>query len=146
MKARQKRLITIGATTLLAFLLVGFSEEPATATSLDLSYYVLFDRGRAWPNEAGMKVIAQVIHDARQTASRQQGVHISLTGHTDRSGSEAYNMQLSQRRAESVRDILRKAGLTEDMGYTVYIVGRGESEPASPSEERQNRRVQVIIQ
>lgn len=52
---------------------------------------------------------------------------LRLTGHTDRLGTDAYNNRLSQQRAATVGDFLRRAGLTMPMD----IVGKGEQEPVT---------------
>jgi len=107
------------------------------------TYIVLFDFDKSNINQAGQAVIDQVLADAHKMGS----VHVSATGHTDRAGTEAYNMALSLRRADSVRDALIKGGIPAD-GITV--AGRGESEPAVPTadgvREQANRRVEVILQ
>jgi outer membrane protein OmpA-like peptidoglycan-associated protein len=71
---------------------------------------------------------------------------ISVNGHTDDVGSDAYNQQLSERRAQAVRDYLAKAGLPEDI---LSVEGHGKALPLVPgSSERaraQNRRVELGI-
>ena len=57
-------------------------------------------------------------------------VTIELLAHTDRKGSEAYNMDLSQRRAQSVVDYLIKGGIEKDR---LTAVGYGKSEPKEVS-------------
>ena len=53
-------------------------------------------------------------------------VTIELSAHTDRKGSDAYNMDLSQRRAQSVVDYLIKGGIEKER---LTPVGYGKSEP-----------------
>lgn len=53
-------------------------------------------------------------------------VTIELSAHTDRKGSEEYNINLSQRRAQSVVDYLIKAGIEKER---LTAVGKGKSEP-----------------
>lgn len=71
---------------------------------------------------------------------------IEVIGHTDDTGSAAYNQDLSQRRAVSVANILRESGVPAGrvIGY-----GRGETAPvasnATPEGRAQNRRVEIII-
>ncbi len=69
---------------------------------------------------------------------------IEVAGHTDSRGSEAYNMNLSLRRAESVRDYLVTKGIPSDR---MVIKGYGESQPvadnATPEGRFQNRRVEL---
>ena len=52
--------------------------------------------------------------------------HIDLIGHTDRLGSDAYNLRLSERRAKTVKNYLIKKGVD---GGKMVDKGRGESEP-----------------
>lgn len=71
---------------------------------------------------------------------------IQVLGHTDNTGSAAYNFDLSQLRAQSVRDILVGAGVP---GNRIAAVGMGEDRPiasnATASGRAQNRRVEIII-
>ena len=70
---------------------------------------------------------------------------VEVIGHTDNTGSDAYNLALSDQRALSVADYLRHSGVTQRMITT----GLGESQPiASNTYEdgrAQNRRVEVKI-
>jgi outer membrane protein OmpA-like peptidoglycan-associated protein len=71
---------------------------------------------------------------------------ISLVGHTDSVGSDAYNLKLSERRAESVKDYLVKHGID---AARIQTSGRGEAEPvgdnATEKGRFENRRVEVLI-
>lgn len=53
-------------------------------------------------------------------------VTIELSAHTDRKGSDEYNVKLSQRRADAVVDYLVTAGITKDR---LTAVGKGKTEP-----------------
>lgn len=70
---------------------------------------------------------------------------ISVEGHTDSTGSDAYNSQLSQRRARSVAEYLASKGVSASRLKTI---GKGESDPIASNDTRegraQNRRVVVI--
>ena len=70
---------------------------------------------------------------------------ISIEGHTDSTGSDAYNSQLSQRRARAVAEYLAAHGVT---AARLNAVGKGESHPIAgndtPEGRAQNRRVEVI--
>jgi len=108
-------------------------------------YVVLFDFDKSNINAAGKAVIDQLLADAGKAGLTN--VHISATGHTDRAGTEAYNMALSLRRADAVREALINGGVAAD---AITVAGRGESEPAVPTadgvKEQANRRVEVILQ
>jgi OOP family OmpA-OmpF porin len=71
---------------------------------------------------------------------------ISVNGHTDDVGSDAYNQKLSERRAQAVRDYLVKAGLSEEI---LSVQGHGKSLPlvkgSSDAARAKNRRVELGI-
>ncbi|MBV6416336.1 MAG: putative lipoprotein YiaD [Steroidobacteraceae bacterium] len=71
---------------------------------------------------------------------------IEAAGHTDSTGSEQYNQQLSERRAATVADYLRSRGIRADRLITV---GAGESRPIASNEtaegRAQNRRVELTF-
>ncbi|WP_309665429.1 OmpA family protein [Tabrizicola sp.] len=71
---------------------------------------------------------------------------IEVIGHTDNTGSAAYNQDLSQRRAVSVADVLRNSGVPSGR---IVAFGRGEDAPIAsnltPQGRAQNRRVEIII-
>ena len=71
---------------------------------------------------------------------------IQVIGHTDDTGTNAYNQDLSQRRAQSVAAILRQEGVPKKR---VSAIGRGEDQPIADNStvqgRAQNRRVEIII-
>ena len=73
-------------------------------------------------------------------------VDISVVGHTDSVGSDAYNLALSLRRAETVRAALVAAGVPSDI---IEIAYHGANNPLIPTPrgvpELRNRRVEVTI-
>lgn len=75
------------------------------------------------------------------------GYKISIEGHTDSVGTEAYNQRLSERRAVAVKDYLVKQGAAD--GNRMTTVGYGESKPIAdnktPEGRFQNRRVEILI-
>ncbi len=83
--------------------------------------------------------IAEVLKDYDQTV-------IHVVGHTDSTGSDAYNQGLSERRAASVLAVLRSNGVNPDRMLTE---GRGEREPiadnSTPAGRTKNRRVDIVI-
>ena len=66
---------------------------------------------------------------------------IQIAGHTDSKGSEQYNLDLSNRRAEAVKNALVQRGVDP---MRIEAIGYGESMPISSS-DAMNRRVEVII-
>ena len=73
---------------------------------------------------------------------------IEVIGHTDNTGASAYNQDLSQRRAVSVAEVLRGAGVPN---ARIAAFGRGEDQPLAnasnltPEGRAANRRVEIII-
>jgi OOP family OmpA-OmpF porin len=69
----------------------------------------------------------------------------SVEGHTDSDVDETLNMELSQKRAESVMDEMIKLGISKDR---LQAKGWGESKPvapnASPEDKANNRRVEFV--
>ncbi|MFN3231515.1 MAG: OmpA family protein [Alphaproteobacteria bacterium] len=88
---------------------------------------------------------ARVIAEAARRAQESGAAAIQVVGHTDTSGSNAYNDRLSMRRANAVRDELARNGIEAS---TVTVEGRGESDPLVPTadgvREPQNRRAEGI--
>ena len=71
---------------------------------------------------------------------------VTVTGHTDNTGSAAYNQDLSERRAQSVASVLRSGGVASGR---LNVVGAGESRPIATNQtaegRAQNRRVDITI-
>jgi len=71
---------------------------------------------------------------------------ITIIGHTDSVGSNAYNQNLSVERARSVKDYLLSRGVTPSR---ITVVGRGESEPrdtnSTEAGRQLNRRVEILV-
>lgn len=77
---------------------------------------------------------------------RYPDTRVAVIGHTDNTGSAAFNFDLSARRAGAVASILVEAGVP---GSRIEASGRGEDQPVAsnltPEGRAQNRRVEVII-
>lgn len=75
---------------------------------------------------------------------RRPGVSITIEGHTDSDATDAYNLDLSNRRTASVRAWLIERGID---GSRLTAVGKGESEPVATNEtaagKAANRRVEI---
>jgi OOP family OmpA-OmpF porin len=82
-----------------------------------------------------------VLENAIATLKRYPEVNIEVAGHTDNRGSDAYNQQLSARRADSVLKYLKDGGVVN----AITSRGYGESEPVASNDtddgRQQNRRV-----
>lgn len=104
-------------------------------------------------DKSALTTDAEVTLKALDSLLQKEGNHpIRVEGHTDAIGSIEYNLALSQRRAQAVKDWLLAHNLAVS---STPIVGRGKSEPVAPNtksdgtdnpEGRQkNRRVEIII-
>jgi OOP family OmpA-OmpF porin len=86
-----------------------------------------FDRSELGPQ--GKVALDQFAHEL----AGMQFDAVTVEGHTDRLGSQAYNQKLSMRRAEAVKSYLVSAGGV-DAGR-ISAVGKGESEPVSKADD-----------
>lgn len=109
---------------------------------LGLKSDILFDYDSAALRPESRAVLRELAQNFRQ----YPGNILIVSGHTDSTGSEAYNQRLSERRAASVADYLIEQGVSAS-SITVY--GFGELRPKAPNdtpEGRQlNRRVEINI-
>ena len=95
-------------------------------------------------HEAGdLRAIAGVINQFAEGGS------IDFVGHTDSTGSDAYNQKLSVARAQNVARLLREYGLKNTISYGT-ITGQGESNPVDNNNTVEgrynNRRVELFFQ
>ena len=135
--------------SLMASIQVKFGAPPAAAPPppppmvAPPSFMVFFDWDRS-------NLSAQALNTIKQAAGAfktKGNARITATGHTDTSGPEAYNMALSLRRANTVKDALVREGVP---ATAIAVVGRGEAgllvQTADGVREPQNRRVEIVIQ
>lgn len=105
-------------------------------------YLVFFD----WDKSDITPVSDKIIGDAAAAAGKVRAVSIHVIGHTDTSGSPAYNQKLSVRRAEAVRRALVAKGVPANL---VSIEGKGETQllvqTGENVREPSNRRAQILI-
>lgn len=87
----------------------------------------------------------QRLDDVAAVLSRNPDVEIEIAGHADSRGPDAYNQQLSVRRAESARDYLAQQGI--DVAR-MTARGYGESQPIASNDtaagQAKNRRVELL--
>jgi outer membrane protein OmpA-like peptidoglycan-associated protein len=116
---------------------------PAPPPPQTTSFMVFFDWDRSNLSQQALQTIQQAANAYRTKGSAR----ITATGHTDRSGPENYNMALSLRRANTVKDALVRDGVPAS---AITVIGKGESQPlvqtADGVREPQNRRVEIVIQ
>jgi outer membrane protein OmpA-like peptidoglycan-associated protein len=107
-----------------------------------LSDKVLFDFNSSTLTPAANQVLADISKRLTDSAI----ISVLVKGHTDSVGSEAFNQQLSQRRADSVAAFLVSQGVAADKLHTE---GLGEGQPvadnATDEGRAQNRRVEIVV-
>lgn len=115
---------------------------PPPAACPTSQFVVYFEWDRSNLNAAAAATLDQAVARARQCNVSA----VAVIGHTDTSGSNRYNMGLSQRRAAVVRDGLVSRGMAASL---MTLQARGESELAQPTRdgvrEPLNRRTAVTI-
>jgi OOP family OmpA-OmpF porin len=79
---------------------------------------------------------APVLDEAAQVLNDNPQITVTIEGHTDSIGSEAYNQGLSERRAEAVRQYLVERGVAASRLETR---GYGESQPIAPNTTPEGR-------
>ncbi len=105
-------------------------------------FIVFFDWDKDEITPAAAAILDNAAEQYRQTGNAQ----VVLAGHADRSGSDQYNVGLSQRRADNVRRYLAGRGIPDGVMRTEAF---GESRPAVDTadgvREPQNRRVEITF-
>ncbi len=103
---------------------------------------VLFDSGKFTLRPGAREKLAKLSGIVLAYPSLQ----LAVEGHTDNVGSNEYNMNLSENRANSVRDYLIQQGI---IASSVHSRGFGESQPVTTNDtaagRQQNRRVELIV-
>ena len=118
------------------------SEDPPEPQFCGISVYVNFDFDSATIRPDSQQILADLY-----AGLVADGVtSVSIVGHTSTEGSEAYNLDLSERRAQAVVDDLVARGFD---AAGISAVGMGETQPLrSPDDDESsraiNRRVEVV--
>jgi OOP family OmpA-OmpF porin len=116
---------------------------PPAAPLANAVYFVFFDFDKSAITPAAQDILNTVVSDARRTSANR----LNVVGHTDTSGSPAYNQRLSERRATAVREALVQRGVPAGQ---ITTRGVGESQPLIATgdgvREPSNRRAEVRFQ
>jgi OOP family OmpA-OmpF porin len=113
-----------------------------TATKVVLNADTFFDFDKSVIKPEGRRILDQV-------ADKVKAMNLETliaTGYTDSIGSVAYNLKLSQRRANAVKSYLVSRGIDSNR---IYAEGKGKSNPIASNKTREgrahNRRVEIEI-
>lgn len=103
---------------------------------------ILFDVGKSELKSAAMTNIQNLSKSLKDNPE----TNVLIIGHTDNTGSDAFNSRLSERRAESVKGFAMNQGIMSDR---LNVQGKGEAEPiadnTSEDGRSKNRRVEIVI-
>jgi outer membrane protein OmpA-like peptidoglycan-associated protein len=113
-----------------------------TEKKIELKQTVFFDF-----NKASIKRVSfALLDEVGQAMVDNPKIKVEIQGHTDSVGNDAFNLKLSQSRAESVRTYLIKRGISSDR---MVPKGYGENVPIADNRTEagrsQNRRVEFVI-
>ena len=98
------------------------------SSALNVSADVLFDFDSDKVKDSDSKLVDGIANELKKSASGQK---VTVEGHTDDEGDEKYNVDLSNRRAESVKKVLGPK--VKGSGITFETKGFGESKPILPN-------------
>ncbi len=103
---------------------------------------VLFDTGSYTLKPGAREKLAKI----SGIVLAHPGLTLQIEGHTDSVGSDEFNQQLSERRADSVRDFLAEQGVP---GSSITARGFGKTQPVAsndtPEGRQRNRRVELVV-
>ncbi len=106
-----------------------------------VSAQVYFASGSAEPKPG----LSPFLHKIAAAVAADPSLSVSVEGHTDSDGPDAYNLELSRRRAERVGELLSTSGCPR---ARLTAEGHGETRPLFPNtseaNKRRNRRVEIL--
>jgi len=114
----------------------------AAAAAAARTYLVFFD----WNKHNLTDRARQIIAEAAQSAKTTGTTRIEVAGHTDNTGTAAYNQRLSMLRAETVAaELVRRGVPRSEIGVTGYGFSRPLVATGPNVREPQNRRAEIIL-
>ncbi len=103
---------------------------------------IFFDPGKTQLKPGAKKTLSRIAEQLKGDSA----VKISVEGHTDNTGKSDKNMEISEKRAEAVRDYLVSQGFPTER---ITASGKGDAEPVATNKtavgRQQNRRVELVI-
>ncbi len=138
-----KKLLAIVA---FAFLVGACADEPPAAAPPPppvRNFLVFFDFDKSTLTPRAL----DIVKEAARVAKAGQSAKVTCTGHTDTAGPASYNLALSLRRANTVKDALIREGVS---ATAIIVLGKGETQLLVATKdgvrEPQNRRVEIVVQ
>ncbi len=132
----------------LGFALAGLGIDPSVAECQDAFFQTMEGRNVEFELDEAIinNVSARLLDAATGVALLCKAHEIEIAGHTDSRGQDAYNLDLSQRRASAVRDYLMAYGVPAE---ALTARGYGETRPLDPAETpeawEKNRRTEFSV-
>jgi len=115
---------------------------PAPVAEVVSNYLVFFDWDKSDITEGARAIVAEAARNSRTAGISR----IEATGHADRSGTDRYNLGLSQRRAQAIGAELVRQGVPAE---NIVLQWKGERDPLVVTDdgvrEPQNRRVEIVF-
>jgi OOP family OmpA-OmpF porin len=113
-----------------------------TEKKIELKQTVFFETGRA-----RIRTVSNpLLNEVAQALNDNPTIKVEIQGHTDSQGADAFNLKLSEQRAQAVQVYLIKRGVTSDR---MVAKGYGEGVPIADNRtaagRSQNRRVEFVI-
>ena len=103
---------------------------------------IFFEFDSATPQQDAVETVEYVVENAPTCNWRS----FTVVGHADRAGSNAYNIGLSERRAEAIEELMTARGISAGV---ITTQAQGEESPRVPTadgvRELQNRRVEILV-
>ncbi len=134
---------TAGATAFAERIEIGEGVTLIEGTRFDLSRMIAFDSGKATLKSESLAVIERL---AAFLLGQGKALRIEVSAHTDSTGADEFNLDLTSRRANEVKRLLVKAGVS---AARIEAVGFGETKPIASNKTEagraQNRRVEIRV-
>lgn len=125
-----------------AFIATTFGEALAIEPPPPQTFTLMFETGASVLTEDSLKNIATIV----SASERRSAISVSISGHTDATGSDRLNDALALERAEGVKALLLQQGVKPEL---ISVTSHGKGNPAFPTPdgvpEPRNRRVVVIV-
>lgn len=118
--------------------------QPRALDRMVMPTATLFERRSASLSKEGEAMLKESAQEAKETFKK--ALMIEVVGHTDDVGTEQYNRQLSEERAQAVARYLKEMGVNPEK---IVVTGAGKSTPiasnATEEGRQENRRVEILM-